>query len=508
MSHKLTRWWLRRGRWMALILALGGFSYAYLTIGSALIRQTNLTDERILGGDQKNNIKLALQSRDDLSPDWSKGVSQPIKNWFPHRTDGVVNPLWPWVAGWLADSDHTISADDEVTEQDRALFHRGRWFHVGWTLGALLVLGIGCARVFSIAATLNIVLLAGFGALLPRAAYFQPEPLFFALFLLTWVACLFALHRNSIWMHLVMGVIGGLAYLAKESVQPLLLCYIAVSTLRWMWSHVSSWMGRPAPSTSLWRRRDHWMTMFVLCFSFIMTAGPRLSESQRLFGSALHSFPKYWMWFDDFKDCYTWMGQHNSAEKLASMTPETRPGLGWYLRTHTTKQAQERLVIGTQAKVTELLWPGKTPPPAKDGSRKPWKGVLELRGVYLGLVALVPALLALSLISCRKSRPINAAQRLHPETWTMVLLCLGCVVGYSLAYGWYHPIGRGDRFMLSLYMPLVLSLTWAGESLRRRAIRRGAPTWLNRGYHLAQWAILITVTLRIVELLQWPFFKA
>jgi hypothetical protein len=78
--------------WLALI------ALAHLKIGGLLIAQTNHTAKDILGADQKHGMKMALQTREDLTLDFSKGVSEPIKSWFPHRTDGVVNPLWPWIA--------------------------------------------------------------------------------------------------------------------------------------------------------------------------------------------------------------------------------------------------------------------------------------------------------------------------------------------------------------------------------------------------------------------------
>jgi len=504
--HTYQRRWIRVGRWAALALALGLMSLAYVKIGGLLITQTNNSDKRILGGDQKHNMKLALMSRDDLNPDFSKGVSMPIENWFPHRTDGVVNPLWPWIAAWLADKDHKISGETEVTAQDRAFFDRGRWFHVGWTLGALIVLGIGCARHFSLCGTLVVVLLAGFGALLPRTAYFQPEPVYFALFAATWVACLLALQKNSLWMHAVIGVMGGLAYLAKGSVQPLLMCYIGIATLRWAWGWVEAWRTSPDEATTLWLRRNHWIALFILGFCFLMTAGPRLTYSAKAYGDPFHSFPAYWMWFDDFDgEGYAWMGAHNTKEKLEAIPPNEKPSFKNYAATHTSQQMIDRLVDGTNAKIQELVWPGYTTPSKKNP--KPWKGVLELRGVYLGWLVLMFTGLMVAL-RFAAAKPDHAAQRLHPETTTQVLFVLGALIGYSLAYGWYHPIGRGDRFMLSLYAPLVLSLVWGCESLVRRARRRDASKWFFWSYHAAQWVLVAAVAWRLVEILRFPFFRA
>ena len=489
-------------RWVALLGSLALIAFMHVKIGGLLIAQTNHTDKDILGADQKHGMKMALQTRDDLKLDFSKGVSEPIKSWFPHRTDGVVNPLWPWIAAWLADADHIISADGEVTAEDRAFFNRGRWFHVGWTLGAVIIIGLVAARYFTLGGTITVVLLTGFGSLLPRAAYFQPEPVFFVLFTVTWLACMCALQKNSLWMHAIMGVVGGLAYLAKGSVQPLLMVYVVISTLRWMWGWVQArWPGEG--STSLWVRRNHWIALFIMAFCFLMAAGPRLTYSARVFGDPFHSYPGYWMWFDDFKDCFAWMDSHNTKAELQAMTPADKPSFKTYAATHTGDQMLQRLIDGTQVKVMELLWPGKTP---DSKTRKPWKGVLELRGVYLGALGAVFLGMCAALIFATR-KPDHAAQRVHPETTTQVLFVIGTVVGYSLAYGWYTPIGRGDRFMLSLYAPLVISLIWGAESLLRRARRRQASVWLFRAYHTAQWLIIAAISWRLVEILQFPHFR-
>jgi hypothetical protein len=489
-------------RWLIVFLFLGAISGVYLHIGGLLIAQTNFTDQDILGGDQKNNIAMALKARDDLSPDFTEGVSEPLKQWFPHRTDGVVNPLWPWLAAWLVDPDHQASADNEVSAADRQLFNRGRHFHVGWTLGALIVIGIAAARSLSLAATLNVVLLIGFGAFLPRAAYFQPEPLFFALFLVTWVTCLQALHRNGLWIHAVMGVFGGLAYLAKGSVQPLLLAYIFISTARWAWGWVETWRGREG-GTTLWLRRNHWLALIMMSFFFLMTAGPRLVYSAKTFGDPFHSFPGYWMWFDDFKDAYAWMGKHNTKAALEALPKSERPSFATYSASHTPEQMWSRLIDGTRIKVMELL----SPPTTLRGTKqaKPWKGVLEWRGWYLGALFGIFGSLAIAL-RWRCPPPLNPAQRLHPETVSKTLFVILAVVGYSLAYGWYTPIGRGDRFMLSLYAPLVVSLVWAGESMLRRARRRQCAAWLPIAYHTAHSALALAIAWRLVEILRHPYF--
>lgn len=496
-----SRWWFRVGKWLVFAVVMGAFVAAYLHIGGLLISQTNITDKDILGADQKHNLKTALLTREDLKLDFSKGVSEPIKNWFPHRTDGVIQPLWPWIAAWLADTDHQISGPNEVTAQDRVLFNRGRWFHVGLTLGFLLLLGLACARAFSLPAALNVVVLTGFGALLPRSVYFQPEPVYFIFFLLTWVCCIFALNRNSLWIYGLTGVFSGIAYMAKGAVSPLVAVFVGVSTLRWMWGWVlAHW---PGQSTTLWVRRNHFIGLFVLAMCHLMTTGPRLSDAAQKFGDPFHSYPGYWMWFDDFDTGFRWMNEHGTKEALKRIPPAEKPSFANYRTTHTPEQMIDRLVDGTKVKLEEFLAPGVT---AKSRTPKPWKGVLELRGVYLGALLLILGALALA-VRLASPKAAHSGERLHPETAAITLFVVGSFVTYSLAFGWYTPIGRGDRFMLSLYAPLVLSIVWACEAFLKRARRRKAHLWIFTGYEVAQWILFAAVVWRIIQILQFPHFR-
>ncbi|MDB6120692.1 MAG: hypothetical protein JWO08_4473, partial [Verrucomicrobiaceae bacterium] len=198
-------------------------------------------------------------------------------------------------------------------------------------------------------------------------------------------------------------------------------------------------------------------------------------------------------------------GDHNSKEKLEAMPKDQRPSFKTYATTHTNEQMLNRLVDGTKAKVMELVWPSQTLINKKNP--KPWKGVLEWRGLYLGWLALILIGLMFAM-RFATPRPAHAAQRLHPETAAQSLFVIMSVVGFSLAYGWYTPIGRGDRFMLSLYAPIVLSLVWACESLLRRADRRGASPWLWRGYGIAQCVLIAAVSWRLVEILRFPQFRS
>jgi len=499
----LTDWWDTWGRWALTAVLLSASGLAHVAIGGLLIAQTNQTDAHILGSDQKHNIKLTLQTVPDLKLDLSAGISEPMKKWFPHRTDGVVNPLWPWVSAWLASPRHVISASDTVTNDDRVLFHRGRWFNVGLTAGFIVLVGIACARTFHLLAACNVVLLCSLGALLPRAVYYQPESLYFVFFFLTWVACLFALLNNSLWIYGLVGLFSGIAYLAKGSVHPLLLVFIGVSSLRWIWGWITSYWPS-SDDTTQWVTRNHWFGLALLGFVHLLVIAPRLSHAHERFGDPLHSFPSYWMWFDRFEDCYAWMNQYGNRKALESIRPSDKPSFSNYAASHSREEMIERLKSGVQVKLGDLFAPPQTQQNRQ--KNKPWKGLLETRGWYLGgLAALLGGVALVGWASSR--RKVDRDFKPHPEASSVVLFVLGGFVVYTLAYGWYTPIGRGDRFMLSLYAPLVLSLTWGAESLMRRIGRRGHAQVLAITYQGAHLALFATLVWRLLEIYQHPVFK-
>ena len=194
------------------------FTALYLYLGRHLINQTNGDRNR---SDQQNNIKLALKAKEFASPDFSTGLSRALWNWFPHYTDGVVNPLWPWLAARI----HLEGQSDEE------FFIRGKWCNTWFTLGILLIGAGVLSRYFSLPATLNFLLLAGLGSFLPRAVWFQPEPLYFILFLAAWICALMTMLKNSLWRYTLFGVLTGLAYLTKASALPLMIAFLSISTL-------------------------------------------------------------------------------------------------------------------------------------------------------------------------------------------------------------------------------------------------------------------------------------
>ncbi len=475
--------------------------------GGLLMAQTNLklgpqTDAKtgtVRGDqDQKHNINQALLARDFQEPRADLGAMENLLRWWPHRTDGVVAPLWPWVAARLSTPGHPYR-ETEVVPQDEVLFAKGKGANLALALLFLGALGLAMARSFGIAATTAVLLLGGLGALVPRAVYFQPEPLYYLFFFLTWVCAIKLLLKNDVWMHALLGLVGGLAYLAKTSVEPLLLGWFVVAGLRFCREGLRR--GEFAEERS-WTCRQHLIGLLVFAFAWLAVTGPRYAAAEERWGEYRFSYPAAWMWMDDFQDGFAWMGQHPNRAALEAIPGQERPSAARYLRTHSVEQAKDRLFNGTREKVTQFLAP-KPVKPKKDGSFAGWKVLLEQRGLYLGGLAAVISGAAL-LVWSRRRAVDHWGLALPSGAWAVALFTGGSAVGYALLYGWYEPIGRGDRFMLSLYLPLVFCLVWGSERLMDLAAMRRAPRWTAWLYQSCLWLLNAAVVWRLVEVLRLP----
>ncbi|CAN5247042.1 hypothetical protein BH23VER1_BH23VER1_09260 [soil metagenome] len=492
--------------WSVLFLFLAAFGYLYLFLADHLVSQTN---KDVLASDQKHNMRLALQARDDRAADIeAEGLSVGVQRWFPHRTDGVVNPLWPWVASWFAPPGMIESNPDEVTDTDREFFRRGKWVNVAIVGAFLLVVGMTVGRTFTLAATVNLVVLLGLGAFLPRAVFFQPEPLYYLFFFLSWVCCVAILKQNSAWLYAALGLVAGLAYLAKTSIAPLLLVFLLVSTYRFLGA-LFPWMlgagGRERGTGTVWSCQSHFIGLAFFAFAFITTVGARLDYANRTFGDPFHSYPSYWMWMDDFPTAFQWMVDHGDRQQLEAIPEDEKPSPRTYFATHTGVEAQERLYSGLRTVLTKFFDP---PVRSKDGAvdgLRPWVTLLPLRGVYLGWLLVVLTTTA-GLYTLHRRRSTFPSQRLQPGALPIALFVVGAFVAYALAYAWYAPIGKGDRFLVSLYAPLVWSLIAGAESIIRRVRRRNEYLWICKVYTLLHLALTAALAWRVYELVSLPLF--
>lgn len=450
-------------RFAIVTIIMAGLTVLFLHLGAGLIETTNQNPQK---SDQMHNMKLARIASERAEWKVEKGIGKSLWQWMPHYSEGVVQPFWPRVAA-------TFSSDD-----DEQFFTAGKRWNLGFSAIFISLAGLLLALRWSVIATVNFVIITGFGAFLPRAVYFQPEPLYYALFLLSFICALGLIKKNALWLYLLFGIVSALGYLTKGSMLPLIAAFFGVTGYRFLAAVLPRLFGgvglRPK---SRWSWQNHLFGTLLFIFAFLFINAPSMSYRYERFGSATHNFPSYWMWMDSFEEGYTWMANHNTAEKLAKLTPETKPSLGNYLKTHDTATTRMRLTDGTWLQVKRFFAPGKTKIVKPPDEQKAWREILPARGLHLVLIAL-PAVVLVGLGWWQKSyirRKTETTVNLSPwfEIGPQAIFVCGSFAMYAMLHGWYTQVGDGDRFMMAWVAPLAFCLLALGEKALRR-LRRGA----------------------------------
>jgi len=494
---------LRHPLWVALCgLLLGLFAGLYFTLGSLLITHTNRDDDSIRSADQKHNIKLAVmtrQIRSGTGPHADASQAPKFVRGLPNYTDGVVSPLWPWMASFLVPEGTKVNMTASVTASERTTFGRGRWFLL-LTSGLFLVgLGAMLLRYFSIPAVFAALLLGGMGALLPRSAYFQPETLSYILTTIAFIMAMLIFRTNGLLGYVGFGIAIAGAYLAKASIQPIVIAFLAATT----WRAVSAWRHQrlDGGESQNWSQVGHFLGLGIVFIMFVLIAGPRMLHSSNQFGSGLHTYPSKWMWLDNFEEGYSWMQAHGSSETIdKAIESGEAPSATNYLANHTIGAAWSRITDGTAYVVRQFLSPKET---RRGVEERSWKNVLEYRGWLLGVLLALAIGLAISLKIA--GRPIRGSIVSNHGTSGALFVILSVALS-AVAYGWYLPIGKGDRFMLTLYLPLVLSLIWLCERYYRLLPKNPTGDRIGWCYLGALTLLIVFLSYRALEVIRLPSF--
>jgi hypothetical protein len=447
---------LRPAGWRGLAVILPVVVVIHLLAAAVTIRHSNQDSTK---SDQGAEMWLAATARADV---------------LPQRTDGVRHPLWSWVARHA------------YTEDAAAFFTRGKWINTMICVLFLSALGAAVARWLDPLALANLLLLSSLGILLVRGTYFQPEPLYYVWSFLAMVLSWRLLRGGALWLWAVFGAVCGLAYLSKPSLAPFLIVFCGAFVIR----------GLLALRGGEWRIGRNVTGAALAAVILGLMLMPLAIFSASHFGKPLFNYTKYWMWMDDFEtEAQPFQDKYPGGVQLKTLRSEDTPSLGWYFRRHDLKDFCARLIEGMQGVTARFFFPEpklrarhffwRTDP-------KKWEQPLSHRGVYLFLLAaLVVGLVALA-------RPVEILR--DPDAWARAALVFGLAGIYIGLYGWYEPIGKGDRFMGSLWIPCVFLLVWLAWSLRERATSR----WAGRAYLAVHAAVLVSLLLQAAAMF-WKF---
>lgn len=445
--------WIILGLWFLLLA--GGM----IEFGDRIARTTNVDPEAY---DQGAYVRVAEQNR---------------SAWWPTVTDGIRNPLFPWL---LAKSNG--SGND-------SMFADGLRLNV--RLGAFLVVLLGCwaGKRFAILPALMFVTVAS-AIVLPVSTYVGTEVLFYGLFFAAWMLA-FALFERLTLLHCALfGATLGLAYLAKPGVTLLTGSFIAVGLTLWLGARRTGealgWVGmRPLLGAAL------------ATLIFAVTILPRAVNSWGQFGDPLQNTAARCFWAEDWNACYPILGLLNP--RLIERVPvEERPSAGRYIERHGWSGMWDRLTRGFAVQADNVFSPDQKSLwfDRKPSEKRPVRRLFPYRGFFL----LPPAALALGLwIVARRRCGEDVLSPAAPWQIAFALLLVGASFG---AFSWYSVIAPGARFIIALYLPILASLILVVEALRRRLAAR----WSD-GVVAGAWLVMFGVIMtHLVLIATHPVF--
>lgn len=433
--------------WSLYLAFLVLFTWVYIFLGAGVILRPSTAAVENL---QKPYIEAVYRNASSLesSEEETQEISSRVTSLFPYQINGVVEPLFPWLAQGLA------------KYPPAELLERGRWANLFLCCGLLVLMGVGAARAFSFTGAAAMLMMGGFGIILERSAYFTPDALYNLMILVCWLCSMSLVRQNQLWMYGVFGILLGIVYLIRPPVWPLLLAFILVSVMRTL----TVWYlrRRKVEEPNLWLNSNQLVGFAILTTAFLLVTGPRLSYASMTFGDPFYSFSSLSTWMDSPQEVVRTsqeMIDRNVEEPIPWLE---RPGLISFYRENGFARTWSR---------------------ASEGARDQLKNsVIGRQGgilLYSFLVFLSIALIHRWIVWKRKEQIWKV--RGTSARWMLVLLVMG--VSFNLMF-----VGLGNRVTpnnvatTALFLPMLMTFIWIAERYRRQLQRTQVAGTVNLVY--------------------------
>jgi hypothetical protein len=281
------------------------------------------------------------------------------------------------------------------------------------------------------------------GVYVYKAAYVQPELLFYALNYASFVLMCLMLTRPSIGLGILTGVTLALSYLSKASILPGLALFLAIYIFKSIYQVILT--------RSSGGRRDHVDlptatrvgAILLLLITFIVFLLPYIQENKKLFGSYFYNVnATFYIWYDSWEQVESGTSAHGDDVGWPDMPPEDIPSLRKYLQQHSPAQMAERLLSGVINQAENLSRP---------------YGKINYLLIYT--ISLIVFLMV----------NVRASVSMLRKHLTLIIFCFLYFAGYLLLFAWYSPIAEfhDERFTYGLFLPYLFSIFIALNEMAR-----------------------------------------
>ena len=398
----------RRHLWLVLVLFWVGAGSLYLW--ATFERKAHLNLSAAAGGQMPYLLYARGQAQEGIG------------HYFGDRNR---MPLYPALVSLLDDGDW------------ERFYERSVWFTIAVSVVVLLGVGLVAYRLLSPGGATVLLLSAAFCVFLRQASFAQPELLYYGLLFGLWLTLCRLLRRPDWRWAALAGVLAGLAYLTKASALVVLPAYMLVALGQ---AGLALGQRRAAPTDHYPSVRAAGLSLLIVAALFTLVVYPYVSANKARFGHYFYNVNStFFMWCDDWVEARDFAERYHLEAGYPQAPAEQLPSAGRYWRTHTVGQVWSRLSYGL-GRLAVMVFGG------------PFG-----YGKYAVVVLALAALLAV--------RPGRSWGLLRAGYGAAALFSLLLFVGYLLVYAWYVPIGYGDRFVASLFLPVMFSALWLVERL-------------------------------------------
>jgi hypothetical protein len=316
-------------------------------------------------------------------------------------------------------------------------------------------------------------LVAGYTVFAFRSPYFQAEVLYYGISLVLFWLLLSLIQRPRATTAVLAGCAGGLAFLTKASVLPVML--LAVACLSWRM--IAGLKNRKHEITPSFVHSA--LSAGVLAATFFLVVSPYILTSKERFGSYFYNVNStFYMWYDSWEEVEAGTRAHGDRVGWPDMPEEDIPSLRHYIRDHSPLEIGWRLVSGLAIVA----------------------GVSLFEGYGYGLFMLLYAAVVATFFVQNKGSP--HVKRLRDTNRLRLFFIVAYFCGYWALYAWYVPIAYGNRFNLALFLPAMLLFVGSFSFFRAHGLsisalgRRAGVSEINR-------AILLMLGLYLLTIYPW-----
>ncbi len=317
---------------------------------------------------------------------------------------------------------------DEMT--DHEFFQTGKFIGIALALlVAALVLFLFRKAAPSFDAYIA-VLVALFTVFAYKSPYFQAEILYYGISFILFYLLFLLVKKPTFKLASAAGVVAGVGFLTKASVLPAILLACVCLLIGGIWQLKSKRNMATSFKKNIKRIIIPSGCIILLLSCFFIIVFPYLQTSKERFGQYFYNVNStFYMWYDSWEQCKQGTRAHGDRKGWPEMPEDQIPSFRKYISDHSFGAIAGRFVSGLA---------------------KTYRQMAQSYGYVEFLVIYAITLVLLFGQNFNKTLFI-----LKQTNLSLLLFTVGYFAGYTLLYAWYTPIASENRFILTLFLPIL-----------------------------------------------------